>query len=264
VFKEEFVIRKTKLILAAGIVLAVGVSGIAFGDAENQTSTVTGKVTNKKQPKRQYKPASLFTGVTTLSDNNDPVIPSAPSEQVFIDFDDDIKISFRGIPVCNATLNGTTTQEARALCPRSVISRPPGKAKARIPAFPAPNNEVSDFVVTAFRGPGNQLILHAFSATLTDANTQVVLGRIVNSPAGGDFGKRLAVNDVPDAAGDAGALVAFNATIKRGGVIKARCHDGNKTWNFRAQFNYESADGTDTATDRVSDTHKCTVKRTRR
>jgi hypothetical protein len=255
------VIRKSRMILAAGLVLAVGVSGIAFGDAAGQVSTVDGKVTSAKQPKKQYRPAALYTGVTTLSEGNDPVIPSAPSEQVFIDYDDDIKISLGSVPACTQPLNGTTTAEALALCQSSKVSNPAGKAKARIPGFPAPNNEVSDFVVTAFRGAGNILYLHAFSATLTDANTQVVVGHIVNSPLGGDYGKRLSVPDVPDAAGDAGALVAFNAQLKKGGVIKARCHDRNKTWNFRAQFNYESADGLDTGTDTVKDTQKCRIKR---
>ena len=86
-------------------------------------------------------------------------------------------------------------------------------------------------------------------------------GNIIDSPLSGDCGKRLAVPDVPDAAGDAGALVLFNATIKKGGVIKARCHDANKTWNFRARWEYENAAGTDTGTDVDTDTQKCTVKR---
>ena len=253
-------IRKTQMILAMGLVLALGVAGIAFGDAAGQVSTVDGKVTKNTQPKRAYKPVTLFTGVTTLDEDNDPVIPSAPSEQVFIDYDDDIRIALGSVPECTQPLNGTTTDEAEALCPNSIVSIA-GSAKARIPGFPAPNNEVTDFVVTAFHGTGNVLLLHAYSPTLTDANTQVVVGNIVNSPLGGDFGKRLSVPDVPDAAGDNGALVAFNATIKRGGVVKARCHDRNRFWNFRAQFNYESADGSDTGTDTVTDKQRCRVKR---
>jgi hypothetical protein len=257
------VIRKSQMILSLGLVLAVGVAGVALGDAAGQVSTVDGKITKSTQPKTTYKPVALYTGVTTLDEDNNPVIPSAPSEQVYIDYDDDIKIALGSVPECLTPLNGTTTDEAEALCGSSVVSTS-GAAKARIPAFPAPNNEVSDFQVTAFHGDGNQLILHAYSPTLTDANTQIVDGRIVNSPLGGDYGKRLAVDDVPDAAGDNGALVAFNATIKRGGVVKARCHDGNKKWNFRAQFNYESADGTDTGTDTVSDKQTCKVKPRRR
>ena len=91
-------IRKTQMVLAAGIALAVGVSGIAFGDAANQVSVVDGKITRAKQPKRQYKPASLFTQVTTLSENNTPVIPWRRPSRSFIHFDDDIKISVSGRP----------------------------------------------------------------------------------------------------------------------------------------------------------------------
>ncbi len=265
--KEDLVLRKSHMILATGLALAVGVSGIAFGDAAGQVSTIDGKVTKSKQPKRQYKPASLFTAVTTLSEGNSPVIPSAPSEEVYIDYDDDIKINLGRVPACSAVLNGTDTSEARALCPRSVVSKngdPRNTAAARLPAYPADNNEVSDFVVTAFRGPGNRLRLHAFSATLGDANTQVVEARIINSPRRGDYGKRLSVPDVPDAAGDAGALVAFGAVIKRGGVVKARCKDRNKKWNFRGEWHYESADTTDTATDVATDKQTCRVKRQRR
>ena len=37
-------------------------------------------------------------------------------------------------------------------------------------------------------------------------------------------------------------------------------HDRNKYWNFRAEFHYESADGTDTGIDTATDKQKCTVK----
>ena len=259
-------LRKSHMILATGLALAVGVSGIAFGDAAGQVSTIDGKVTKSKQPKRQFKPASLYTAVTTLSEGNSPVIPSAPSEEVYIDYDNDIKISLGSVPSCTQVLNGTTTAEARALCPSSIVSKtgdPRNTAKARVPGIPAPNNEVSDFTVTAFHGTGNVLLLHAYSPTLGDANTQVVVGSVINSPLGGDYGKRLSVPDVPDAAGDAGALVAFGAIIKRGGVVKARCRDRNKKWNFRGEWHYESADGSDTATDVATDRQTCRVKRRR-
>ncbi len=255
--------RRFHMILAGALVLAVGITGIALGTAAEQVSTIDGKITKSKQDKKKYKKAKLFTRVTTATQDGDPFIPSAPTEQIFIDFDDDIKIKLGGVPECSQNLNGTDTTEARALCPNSIVSTdsPKNAAKARVPSAGGPI-EVADLTVTAFHGVGNQLLLHAFSPTLTDANTQVVIGSIINSPLpGGDFGKRLSVTDVPDAAGDQGALVDFGAEIKRGGVIKARCKDGNKKWNFRTQWNYESADGTDTGTDFGADKQTCKVKR---
>lgn len=257
-------ITRSRMILVTAMALALGISGIALGDAAHQVSTVKGKISPQKLPKSKYKAAALETGVTTLSEGNDPVIPSAPTEQVFIDFDDDIKFDLGKVKVCTASLNNTTTTQALALCKASKISVA-GKAKARVPNLPFPNNEVSDIKVTGFRAPNQGgakgIYLHAYSATLTAANTQVVVGKIVKSPRGGDYGQRLSVLDAPDVGGDEGALTAFSAKIKKGKVIRARCHDRNKRWNFKAKFVYESADHTDTGTDTASSSQKCKVKK---
>jgi hypothetical protein len=255
------VIRKSQMILATALCMAVGVAGIAYADgATDQVSTVDGKVTPSKLPKTKYKTVKFLNGVTTLDEDNNPEIPAEPTEEVYIDYDDDIKIRLGGIPECSQNLEGTTTAGATALCGSSKMSSS-GTAKARIPSFPAPNQEVGDFTVTVFHGVGNQLLLHAYSPTLdpgsTGANAQVVDASIVNSPLGGDFGKRLSVPNAPDVAGDNGALVAFNATLSKG--IKARCHDGNKKLNYKANFVYDDA-----SEDNTSDKQTCKVQRRRR
>jgi hypothetical protein len=249
-------IRKSQMILATALCMAVGVAGIAYADgASDNVSTVDGKVTPSKLPKTKYKTVKFLNGVTTLDEDNSPVIPAEATEEVYIDYDDDIKISLGGIPECTEDIEGTTTAQAIELCPGSKMSSS-GSAKARIPGFPSLNNEVSDFTVTVFHGDGNQLLLHAYSPTLgTGPGAQpVVDSAIVNSPLGGDFGKRLSVPDAPDVAGDAGALVAFNATLSKG--IKARCHDGNKKLNFKANFVYDDA-----SEDNTSDKQSCTIRR---
>jgi hypothetical protein len=245
------------MILLTGLALAVGVSGLAYADgASDNVSTVIGKVgprATAKLPKKTFKATSLKSGVTTLDEDNSPAIPAEAAEEVYLDYDDDIKIKLAGVPECTQPLQGTTTEEANGLCGSSRVSVA-GSAKARIPMFPAPNNEVSDLTVTAYHGTGNHLLLHAYSPTLTSANTQVVDGQVIKSPKGGDFGQRLSVPNAPDVAGDAGALVYFAATIKHAGVVFARCHDRNRTLNFAGKWVYDDA-----SEDTAKASQKCKV-----
>jgi hypothetical protein len=245
--------------MALGLVLAVGVTGFALADgASDNVSTVKGKVTPKKLPKRKFAKATLNSGVTTLDADNDPVIPDQAAEQVFIDYDDDIKINLTGVPACNANLEPLDTAGAKAACPGSVISIA-GSAAARIPGFPTPNNEVSDFTVTAFRGStAKTVLLKAHSPTLGTAGgaAPVVVGTLGASPLGGDYGIRLSVPNAPDVAGDTGALVRFEATLRKGGAIKARCHDRNKKFNYKAKFVYD-----DLSVDNASASSACAIRR---
>ena len=110
-----------------------------------------------------------------------------------------------------------------------------GSAKARLPNFPAPDNEVTDITVTAFVGATpNNIRLHAATPTLGPGATQVVEGTIGKSPVSG-FGTRLSVPDAPDLAGDVGALTAFEATLNKG--VKATCKD--KKIKTQAEFVYD-------------------------
>jgi hypothetical protein len=114
--------------------------------------------------------------------------------------------------------------------------------------------------VTAFHGPGRKNItLHAYSPTLTGGvvgpgNPSVVVGKVVRSPAGRKFGKRLAVRDVPDVQSDLGGLFSFNARIKKGNYVQARCKAKKFFW--RATWVYD--DGS-----RDVDNHRQKCKRRR-
>jgi hypothetical protein len=254
------VIRKSQMILATALCMAVGVAGIAYADgASDQVSTVKGRLAPTKLDKKKYKPVKLLNGVTTLDADNNPQTPAEPSKEVYIDYDDDIKISLGGIPECTQPLDGTTTEQAEALCGPGAPGgnakmSSTGKAHARISGYPAVNEEVQDLTVTVFHGEGNELILHAYSPTLTSANTVALESFIVPSPLGGDFGKRLSVPVIPPLAGGTGALVLFEAKLNKG--VKARCHDGNKKINTKGRFVYDD-DSVDNATDKQS----CTIRR---
>jgi len=241
------VVRRSRLVLALGLTLVLGASGIALaggGAAAENDSEVIGQI-GKKKPKfdkKKFKKTSLFTQVST--DYGTPTgDPTVHSEQVLIDFGKNLKIKTGVAPKCTANTSTMTTSEARSACASSMIGK--GDAKAHLPS-PGGTQNFDDFQVSVFNGPGDkQLILHAFSPTLSGGvvipgNPSVIFGDIVKSPAGKKYGKRLAVDDVPDVAGDQGGLYFFNAKIKKGKYMQARCKAKKMLW--KAKWVYD--DGT--------------------
>lgn len=241
-------IRRFRAVVAVGLSVAVGVAAIALADgASDNVSTVYAKVAPKKLPKKTFKPVTLRSGVTTESPGN--FHPDQATEEVYIDYDNDIKLNLRKAAPCLVNLDPMTTQQAKDACPNSIISSRDGAAEARIP----PATVIGDFSVTAFRGATqNDIILKSYSPTAGFG--PAVLGTLGKAP-GRDFGQRLSVPDAPDVAGDAGALTLFNAIISRK-YVKARCKDRNKTLNVKALFVYD-----DGSSDRTSSKQRCTVKR---
>ena len=108
--------RKTRHVVALGLCVALGVSGIALADgASDNTSTVKIGLSKTKLPKKKKdaKKVSLNSGVTTVDADNNPVVPDQAAEQVYIDYDKDLYLSFKGITPCTANLIGTTTERPR-------------------------------------------------------------------------------------------------------------------------------------------------------
>jgi hypothetical protein len=253
------VIRRSRLALALGLTLALGVSGIAFaggGAAAENVSTLTAQVSGKKKPKfdkKKFKKTSLFTQVQT--DYGTPFgDPEVHSEEVYIDFSKNIKLKPSSAPKCSANTSTMTTSEARAACGSSQVGT--GAARAHV----GPGIDFNDFQVTVFNGPGNnQLILHAWSPSLNGGgvgpgNPAVIIGDIVNSPAGKKYGKRLSVPDVSDVNSDLGGLYFFNATIKKGKYVSARCK--SKNMKFQSTWVYD-----DGSSDTDTTSQKCKRKK---
>jgi hypothetical protein len=240
-------IRRSRSALALGLVLALATAGLAFGDgAGDNTAFVDGKVSPSKLDKKKLKPVKLFvevsTDVTVTGSQENP-------EKEFIEFGKNIEFDSKAAKFCTAQIAGTTTDQAKSLCPgKSVI----GSGDAAVKLNQA--TTVSDEIVTVFNGPGkNQLRLHAYSPTLQASNTQVIDGALRKANTKG-YGTALVVDDAPDAGGDAFAITKFNATIsKSSGVAEARCKA--KKFQFKRTVTYD-----DNSSESVTKTQKCKRK----
>ena len=220
-------IRKSRMIVALGLVLALGLSALAFADGASENEVgVYGKVKPNKLDSRKYKPVKFFSGVTT--DTTHAVPGQQNAERVLLEWGKNIKFDSKAAPVCTASINGTTTEQAKSLCPPG-SNLGSGVAHANLGGGP---DQVSDVTVTAFNGPGNKHVrLHAYTPSLGAANTQVVDGDIIKAPSGGKYGYALNVTDAPDLGGDAFMLTQFDATIdKSTKTVLARCKAKKFLW----------------------------------
>jgi hypothetical protein len=261
-------VSKSRLPLALGLALALGTStGIAFagGSAERSSDAlasdaaatplqgkpdtvvnVRGRVQPRRLPQRRHRTVHLFASVDHDNADGSPGVPKY-TKAIRIDFGTNVIFRANRPPKCRRALEGTTTQEARQLCPRrSIIGT--GRADVRLPG---PIN-ISDVQTLAIAGPGkNQVRFHAFSPTLGPAVTQVIPARLRRGAPGRQFNWRLVVPEVPLILGGAGANTTFGVTIARGsGAVLARCAARRMLW--RAQWTFE-----DDTTQRALQRHPC-------
>jgi len=285
-------IRKRYLVLAFASVAALAVGGLAFASHTSNVSTLArSKIclsgttcTSVKLPLNTYKPASLFVHTGTKYSHPAEAALGGKAATVTLLFDDDGRLNLTGIPKCTAAAPGgladwnagTTIATAWEQCGPGADTAPEANA------YLSPPNAVSGRVSTSppsnfngcsltFNGPtvNNNPTVVLFSrvtlqpngtancanmATNNTGNTTVILkGTITNMPAESDFGKKLTVPNI-DAAPV--PLDDYTAVTKRGSVISARCHDGNKRLNMRGIFKYS---GGGQATDTVSISQACTI-----
>jgi hypothetical protein len=249
------VISKSRLTVTIGLVTALGVSAIAYADGVSEnTPNVVGKVTPKKLDEKKKKPVNLFLEVSTYNSANQAAIPAQAPEKELLKISKNVAWKSNAAPFCGSPLNGTTTVQAKALCPAgSAIGN--GVANVLLPGPGGSVIPVNDEVVTVFNGPStNQVRLHAYSPTLGAANTQVISGSIIGA-GGGPFKKALSVPDAPDIAGDAGAITKFNATIGRKTKV-ARANCAKRKMKFERTVTYD--DGT---SEKATFSKRCKRKR---
>jgi hypothetical protein len=237
---------RIRIVAALGATLALGVSALAYADgASENTSTVNASLSPNKLSKSKYKTSSLDSGVTTYANNDPNAHVNFPTTKTVLDYDDDSKVDVTVVKNCTTDLSQLNPSQAKAACPKSILGS--GKAHAVVV-----NSPVNDIKVTAFRN-GGKILLYTYSATLDGASpgsTTDVTGTL--SKDSGDFGTK-ATFPVPPLLGGQAALTLFQVKLNKG--IKARCHDGNKTFNSKGTFTYS-----DSSKETATNKSKCSVK----
>lgn len=246
-------VRRSRLPLALGLVLALGASGgiASAGGASGSGADASGAEATplqakpdavvellanakpRKLPRKKFRNMMNFTSVGHDNADGSSGVPKY-TKSLMIDFGKNLRFRANRPPKCRADLAGTTTQEARQLCPKkSIIGT--GMAHVRLPG----PTDITDLQTLAISGPKkNGVRFHAFSPTLGPAVTQVIPGRIVRKAPGKAYRWRLAVPEVPLILDGAGANTLFGVTIPRKtGVVQGRCKAKRFLW--RATWLFE-------------------------
>jgi len=228
------VIKHARLVVAVGVATAIGVASFAYADgASTNNAFVDGSFKPTKLDKKKYSPVELFSGVRTEVPGGVNGTQSNPAIE-YLSYPKNGKFDLNAGSLCTTLPpSGSTPEQAQNACPKdSYIGK--GVAEVQGPGI-AP---INDIVVSVFRGPAKTGIqLHTYSPTLGQA-APTVLGQIVKSNAGPQYGQALSVPNAPVT----GALMItkFNATIfKSSGAILARCKA--KSFTFQRKVTY--ADG---------------------
>jgi hypothetical protein len=275
--------RKAALAALTAVVAFGASSSSAFAAGADDIRFDLTAAVNPNGLTAQPKGVNLYVQTQWLDNDNSPVVPAEGAEEIRIDFDDNILLSTKKLPKCNAdpaTLATATTSQALAACGNAQIGS--GAAKVRFAGFPFADNE-ANFTVTAFNGPtstagpancnatiaggpfncewvGGNPTLYLHARNDVTGQTSLVRGEIQDSadtlpgtgttPIGAGYGQRLAVTDGTDVAGDAGAVTLFNSVVGK----KYSYKKGNKT--IKADYVRASCDAGDDVDPLVPGTQK--------
>jgi len=243
------VFRKSRLIVALGLVMALGVSGIAFGTAaENNPGMIyeLGGKEKPKLPKKEFVKSSVQIGVTNSSDHIDGTQSNPKSE--YLSFPKNMKVKLNKAELCPVRFgNGTTEAAVRAQCPEdSIIGAGSAEVKSN------PTTVVATPTVTVVNGPtlGELQLVTEDQDSLGPAAPTVPA--VVEKSTEAGFGQALNVAAAPETGGI--MITVFEATLsKSSGVVFARC----KTKNMTAKRTVTYKDGT---SESVTETQKCKQK----
>lgn len=242
-------LRKSRLAVVLGLALAIGATGgiaaagspgagspaaspagggpvpLANGKPEVAVE-LRARIKPKKLPRKKFRNVTSFTSVGHDNANGSPDVPKY-TKAISIDFGKNVKFRLGRAARCKADLGGTSSQEARQLCPRKSIVGT-GTAHVRLPG----PTSITDLQTLAIAGPGkNGIRFHSWSPTLGSAVTQVIPGQIRPNAPGRRYRWRLSVPRVPLILGGAGANTLFGVTIpKQTGIVQARCQAKKLQW----------------------------------
>ena len=243
--------KRPAVALALATAGALAVAGIALA---SQTSTVTFKFTPSNVP-----PVTFQAGGINLHTHTTYSPPLTAVSRIEVNLDNDFRIDPSVTPKCDpAQIGNVDMATAMSKCgpgsgnnawlwPDPTTSNGTAQAIFRfdfgaytangcVLLFNATNDAAGRPRILAFV---RFLVRGNISCANPGANHQGqvsanLVGVIRTSPLGGDYLKQLYVPGISKL----DLLVDFNATIKRGKYISARCHDANHQWNLQTKFTY--------------------------
>jgi hypothetical protein len=241
----------------AGIgVLALG--GIAYAVTHN-VSHASVTFAPSKVPKQSYKGGKITVHTDTVFAHPGDKAKGGFTHRVQIYFDDDVKFNTKDFPKCAGGFPSNTTMAlAMAQCKNAKVgtgtasTAPPSNFPGCVLVFNGKPQAGKPTVVLYTRvtipGPTADCSDPAHN---NKGTTSVTLTGVLKG-ASGDLGTQLDVNNIDVAPLP---LDDFTASIKRSNYVAARCHDSNKTWNYKVVHTY-SGSGEPPVT--VTGSQKCT------
>jgi hypothetical protein len=250
--------KRRHSILAFVSIAALVVAGTTFA---NHTSNVSSlpefKFEPRDLPKSTFKAGALTVRTHTNYSHPGDAARGGKAKTVTLLFDNDIRVNLAGIPPCKATFgSGTTIRQAWNTCgpgagaSRNAYLSPPTAVSGRASTAPPSNFNACTLVFKRGANPGRILLFARVTlvangtancsnpATNTAGNTTTVLIGTLSSVNQADFKTRFRVPNIDQLPLP---LDDFKARVKRAGVFKARCADGNKKLNLRGTFVYSGS-----------------------
>jgi hypothetical protein len=270
---------RSAAIIAVAVAGALAVAGIAMA-AATSTAVLSFNPSSLPPPGSGYTNGKLNVHTHTNYTNPGNANPGGATERAQLYFDDDIKVNTNAVPKCApGDVSGNITMKAAmAACGSSLVSVSPSTAQASANGAFTINGCV---LVFNGRGSASEILLFtrvqvsnpstiscANPSSNEQGNTTVLLkGDLKANPSSvpGDFrdgdncsppsriGCQLDVNNITAAA--AFPLTDFNANVRKGGFVAARCDDTPKQLNLRTKFTYNGGPGNPQT---VNDSFTCT------
>jgi hypothetical protein len=170
-----------------------------------------GGISPTKLPKHEPAPISahLNARIGTVDGGHPPAI-----ESVTADFDKNIQVNAKGLPVCKeGQLQARSTAAAKKACPKAIVGE--GEAEVEV-AFPDQTPFSAKGPIVLFNGGlhGGATVIYIQTYVSVPAPTAIVATVKITSINRGHYGLH-AVAQIPPIAGGSGSVTKFKLTINR-------------------------------------------------
>jgi len=216
---RKHLIRAT--VVATGLALIVVTSALAKPETVqvgNLFLRDNGGISPTKLPRHEQAPISalLNAQIGTVDGSHPPAI-----ESVIADFDKNIQVNAKGLPVCRQDqLVARSTAAAKKACPDAIVGS--GKGEVEV-AFPEQDPIVAKGPIYLFNGGvhGGTTLLFIHTYVNVPAPTAVVVTTKITHIHRGHYGLHT-VSKIPRIAGGAGSVTKFKLTIDRTFTYKGK------------------------------------------